>query len=102
VVESGLPAALVLVALICSSTFLAWKGIIPSHVFFMIAGAAITWAVPKAAQIFSSRAKATASEPQGSPAMSFTREEIPTKPDIKSEAVTEARPKFEKKGGEDK
>jgi len=72
---NGWPAALVLVALIASSTLLAWKGVIPSHAFFMIAGAAATWAVPRAAQLFMPRAKPA--PPLAS--STFPPEEIPTK-----------------------
>ena len=82
---SGWPAALVLAVLIVCSSFLAWKGTIPSHAFFMVAGAAITWAVPKAAQLLSSRARASSS---------FPPEEIPTKKE--RDVITQAMPKFEK------
>lgn len=78
-----LPVALVLVALIVCSTFLAWKGIIPSHAFFMVAGGALAWAVPKIGQVFSQEARAKrSSHPEASG--EFSPEEVSTNPEGQS------------------
>ncbi|HYX20483.1 MAG TPA: hypothetical protein VFA98_06515 [Thermoanaerobaculia bacterium] len=74
------PAALVLVALIVCSTILAWKGTIPSHAFFMVAGGALAWAVPKIGQVFSQEARAARrSHPEASG--EFSPEEVSTNPE---------------------
>lgn len=69
-----LPASLVLVVLILSSTFLTWKGLIPSHAFFMVAGGALAWVAPKLGQMFSSSSKTNAEE-------KFSPEETSTNPE---------------------
>jgi len=71
---SGMPAALVLVAALLSSAFLTWKGLVPSHAFFMVLGAAVAWAAPKLGQIFARPARAAAVD-------SFSPEEASTNPE---------------------
>jgi hypothetical protein len=78
-----LPVALVLVALIVCSTFLAWKGTIPSHAFFMVAGGVLAWAVPKIGQVLSQEARAKRhSEASGE----FSPEEVSTNPEGRAAA----------------
>lgn len=78
-----LPVALVLVALIVCSTFLAWKGTIPSHAFFMVAGGVLAWAVPKIGQVFSQEARA-ARKSHSEASGEFSPEEVSTNPEGRS------------------
>jgi hypothetical protein len=41
------PASVLLVALVLCTTFLTYKAIIPSHVFFTIAGLVVGYLLPK-------------------------------------------------------
>lgn len=79
--DSKLPAALVLVALILSSTFLTWKGLVPSHAFFMVVGAALAWVAPKLGQVFSQGAHAKRHLGMSG---EFSPEEVSTNPEGRS------------------
>jgi len=72
-------------------TYLVSKGTIPSHALFAIAGIVVGYVIPKARAdaagigALASRAHVRSSE-------DFSPEEIPTKKDLRSEAVTAVMP----------
>jgi hypothetical protein len=85
------PAALLLSVLLVCMTYLVSKGTIPSHALFAIAGIVVGYVIPKARAdaagigALASRAHVRSSE-------DFSPEEIPTKKDLRSEAVTAVMP----------
>lgn len=82
------PATVLLTVLTLCATALVWKGIIPSHAFFMVAGAALGYAFPKSSS--SMRATLTrrdSRDPGDSESSStFTRDEVTTSPGKKKES----------------
>jgi hypothetical protein len=93
----------VIVVLALCSTFLVWKGALPSHAFFTILGAGVVWAVPRAASLFG-RQEGILPEPRSrraarvdddadllKPSPPFGAEEIPTKRDLRGDALTVPR-----------
>ncbi len=83
------PAALLLSVLLVCTTYLVSKGIIPSHLLFTIAGVVVGYVIPKARV---STDGALASRTHARSSDDFSPEEIPTKKDLRSEAVTLAMP----------
>lgn len=67
------PAALLLSVLVVCTTALVYKGLLPTHAFFTLAGVVIGYAVPRAAQAALGRRSSS----------SFPPAEVPTRPDIK-------------------
>lgn len=83
------PAALLLSVLLVCTTYLVSKGIVPSHLLFTIAGIVVGYVIPKARV---STDGALASRAHARSSGDFSPEEIPTKKDLRSEAVTLAMP----------
>ena len=87
------PAALLLSVLLLCTTYLVSRGTIPSHVLFTVTGIVVGYVIPKA-QSGASGVEALALAPRthGRSSDEFSPEEIPTKKDLRSEAVTVAMP----------
>jgi hypothetical protein len=82
------PATVLLTVLTLCATALVWKGIIPSHAFFMVAGAALGYAFPKSsssmrASLARGRDERGDSDSSGG---AFARDELPTSPGKKKES----------------
>jgi hypothetical protein len=85
------PAALVLSVLLVCTTYLVSKGTIPSHVLFTVVGIVVGYVIPRMQGAAPTGIGALATARTRS-SDEFTPEEIPTKKDLRSEAVTVARP----------
>jgi hypothetical protein len=76
------PATVLLTVLTICASALAWKGIIPSHAFFMVAGGILGYVMPKSSSsmraTLSRRESGEPSEP--SERSAFGRDEVPTSP----------------------
>lgn len=92
------PAALVLSVLLVCTTYLVSKGTIPSHVLFTVVGIVVGYVIPKVQASAGGAggagvdALATLAPARTRSSDDFTPEEVPTKKDLRSEAVTVARP----------
>lgn len=68
-----------LFALLClPTTFLVWKGALPNHAMFVLMGAALGWITQRGGAAMLGERRPSHPSPA---AITFTPEEIPTKPD---------------------
>jgi hypothetical protein len=91
------PAAAVLIVLALCASGLAWKGVVPSHVFIGVAGAILGYLIPKS-RALSPEVKRKLQEYNES----FTQDEVPTNPGSHGVLAPEEPKKKEEKTEEKK
>jgi hypothetical protein len=80
-------AVLLSVVTLCVSA-LVWKGAIPSHALFAILGAVVGWVTSRAVPVASSLLGARSALVLAPSEEGFSKEEIPTKPELTTAAGT--------------
>jgi hypothetical protein len=77
------PATVLLTVLTICASALAWKGVIPSHAFFMVAGGILGYVMPKSSSSMRAaldRRESSESSERGERGGAFGRDEVPTSP----------------------
>ena len=74
------PAASFFALLVLPTTFLVWRGALPSHAFFVLLGAGLSWGARALGVRGEGATRATGHSPPPA-GFSFPPEEIPTRPD---------------------